>query len=238
MLIVPLILLQIIIFAGLVFFLRKILNRNVISATSHLEEISAEYAKKEEQIRKQLEDAQRQSKEIVADAQRDAKAHQESMITQIEEEKKNILNEANQKAEEIVQQAERTRQALIAEINQRIEESAIQQAAGLLGQALPEHIRKEVHHYWLEELISGTFQQLDRLQIPKDISQARVVSAFSLTPKQRDTLKEQIKQSLGRSIELKEEVDSNIIAGLIVNIGSLVLDGSLRLKIKEAASAK
>ena len=238
MLIVPLILLQILIFAGLVFFLRKILNRNVISATSHLEEMSAEYAKKEEQIRKQLADAQQQSKEIIANAQREVKQQRESMTTQIQGEKEKVLDEAKQKAQEVVGQAERTRQTLIAEINQKIEEKAIQQAAQLLGQALPEHIRKEIHHYWLEELISESFQQLSRLQIPKDVAQARVVSAFSLIPKQRDTLKARIKQSLGHAMEIKEEVDSSIIAGLIVHIGSLVLDGSLKFKIKEVASAR
>ena len=154
MLIFSLILLQVLIFTGLVFSLRKILNRNVISATSHLEEMSAEYAKKEDQIRKQLDDAQRQSKEIIANAQRDAKQQRESIIAQAQVEKQKVLEEVNQKAEEIIQQADRTRQALIAEINQKIEEKAIQQATQLVGQALPEHVREEVHHHWLEELIS------------------------------------------------------------------------------------
>jgi F0F1-type ATP synthase delta subunit len=238
MFIVSLILMQLFIFAGLVFFLRRILNRNVISATTHLEQMSAEYAKKEEGIRKQLDDAQQQAKEIVLDAQRDVRQQQESMVAQMQEERQRILNEASQKAEEIVQQAERTRQALITDINQKIEEKALQQAVELVQQALPEHIRKEIHHNWLEELISSSFQQLDRLRIPEGASQASVVSAFELTPKQRDALKEKIKQRLGRSIDLKEEINPGVIAGLIVNIGSLVLDGSLRFKIKEVASAR
>ncbi|MGD9015189.1 MAG: F0F1 ATP synthase subunit delta [Candidatus Omnitrophota bacterium] len=238
MLIVSLIILQVFIFTGLVFSLRKILNRNVVSATSHLEQMSAEYAKKEEQVRKQLEDAQRQSKEIIADAQRDARQQRESMVNQMQAERDKVLNQANQKAEEIIQQADRTRQNLIADINKQIEEKALQQAVELVGQALPEHICREIHHYWLKEIISSSFEQLDRLHIPKDTQQARVVSAFALTPEQRDALKAKIKEKLGRAMELKEEIDSSVIAGLIVHIGSLVLDGSLRFKIKEAASAR
>jgi len=238
MLIVPLILLQVFIFTGLVFFLRKILNRNVISATAHLEQLSAEYTKKEEQIKKQLEDTQRQCEEIIANAQRDAQQKREGVLNQAQEERDKLLNEAQQKGEEIIKQADRTRQALIAEINQKIEARAFQRAAELVQQALPEQIREEIHHRWLEELISSSFQQLDRLHIPEGVLEARVISAFALTSKQRQDLKAKIKEKLGREITLKEEVDSNVIAGLIVNIGSLVLDGSLRFKIKEVTSAQ
>jgi len=59
MLIFSLIVLQIIIFTALVFFLRNTLNRNVISATSHLEQLSSEYAKKEEEVKKLYDDAKR-----------------------------------------------------------------------------------------------------------------------------------------------------------------------------------
>ena len=238
MLIVSLVLLQVFIFTGLIFFLRKILNNNVISATAHLKQLSSEYAKKEEQIKKQLEETQRQCKETIANAQREAQQKHEGIIDQAQKESDRIINEAQQKGEEIVKQADRTRQALIAEINQKIDEGALERAAELVHQALPEHIREAIHHRWLEELISSSLEQLDRLHIPEGVLEVRVVSAFSLTSKQREALKAKIKEKLGRQLEIKEEVNPDIIAGLVVNIGSLVLEGSLRFKIKEVTSAQ
>lgn len=238
MLIVSFVLLMALLFIGLIFFFRKILNRNVISATTHLERLSAEYAKKEEQIKKQLEETQRQCQEITANAQKDAQQKREDIIKQSHEERERILNEAQQKGEELVEQADRTRQALIAEINQKIEEKALSQAAELLQEALPEHIREEVHHRWLEDLISSSFEQLDRLHIPEGALEAKVISAFALTSEQRAALKEKIKEKLGREIGLTEEIDPRVIAGLIVNIGSLVLDGSLRFKIQEVSRVR
>ena len=44
-----------------------------------------------------------------------------------------------------------------------------------------------------------------------------------------------LEQLLDRRIALKEEVNPEIVAGIIINIGSVVLDGSLRNKIKEQA---
>ncbi|MFH1339470.1 MAG: F0F1 ATP synthase subunit delta [Candidatus Omnitrophota bacterium] len=238
MLIVSFILLMVLLFAGLAFFFYKILNRNVISATGHLEQLAAEYAKKEEEIKKKLNDTQRQCQEIIANAQKDAQKQREEIFAKVQEEKESILNEAHQKGEEIVQQADRTRQALIAEIEQKIEERALGRATELIQQTLPEQIRAEVHRRWLEEIISGSFEQLERLNIPEGDTEAKVISAFELTAKQRESLKAKIKEKLGREIEVKEEVNPGVIAGLVVNIGSLVLDGSLRFKIKEAASAQ
>jgi F0F1-type ATP synthase membrane subunit b/b' len=238
MLIFSLVLLQILIFSSLVFFLRKILNRNVSSATAHLEQLTAEYTKKEDQVKKQLEEAKLKSQEIIANAKREAQEQRVSILTQAQEQRDKILSDAQGKAEEMVQQADRTRQALLAEINQKIEAKALEQAVELVQQALPEHIRKEIHQSWLEEVISGSLEQLDRLHIPKGVTEARVSSAFALSAKQSQDLNAKIKEKLGHKIELKQEVDPAVIAGLVVNIGSLVLDGSLRFKIQEVASAK
>jgi len=238
MLILSVILLQIFIFTGLVFFLRKILNRNVISATKHLEELAAEYVKKEQQIKKQLDDTQRQCQEIITNADKDTQKKREESLAKVKAEKDKILNDAQQKADEVIEQAERARQALIAEIEKKIKDKAINQAAELLKQALPEHIREEIHHRWLDELISGSFQQLDRLHVPEGEPEVKVRSAFALTPKQRDALNAKIKEKLGTQVHFKEEVDASVISGLIIDIGGLVLDGSLRFKIREVASAQ
>ena len=69
------------------------------------------------------------------------------------------------------------------------------------------------------------------------VDQARVVSAFSLEPGQVEALKLKIREKLGRELGLKEELEPDIISGVIVHIGSLVFDGSLKTKIQEIAYA-
>lgn len=46
MLMISLIILQVIIFAALIFALKKILSQNVVSATQHLDEMSQTYKKR------------------------------------------------------------------------------------------------------------------------------------------------------------------------------------------------
>jgi F0F1-type ATP synthase membrane subunit b/b' len=234
-LIVSMIAVIIIIFIVLVSLMHKIFNREVVTATAHLDSLSSEYAKKEEAIKKQFEDAKRQSQEILENAQKDGQKQKEDILKSAEDEKGKIINEAHEKAAELIRQADNARLALLAELNEKIEDTAIVKAAELLQAALPEDIRNDVHLRWVDDLIANSFEQLDRLKIPQGLNEVKVVSAFSLSQKQKTQLAAKLEEKLGYAIKLLEEVDPQIIAGLVVSIGSLFLDGSLKFKIQEVA---
>ncbi len=237
MYLIPLIIVLGLVFTVLVMSLRNILKQNVVSATSHLEQMAAEYAKKEEEIKKQLEEVKRQSQDSIVNAQKDAQKEKERIIKEAQEIKDKLLDQTQKKIDEMIEQADRSRQALISGAEQKIEERSIVLAAELLKQAMPDDMRYQIHEYWLKSLTKSTFAQLDRLHIPENEAEALVVSAFNLSIQQRDDLKEKIKEKIGRELAIKEEVDANIIAGLVVHIGSLVLDGSFKTRIQEVVLA-
>jgi F0F1-type ATP synthase membrane subunit b/b' len=215
--------------------MQKIFKSEVSSATSHLDNLAGEYAQKEEAIKKQYEEAKRQSLEILENAKKDAQQKKEDILKQAQEEKNKILAEAQAKAEEMIQQADNARLALLGELNQKIDEKAVLKAFQLLQAALPENIRTDIHERWVEDLITNSFEQLNRLKVPEGIKEIKVVTAFALSQKQRTALASKIKEKLGYEVTLIEENDPSLIAGLVVSIGSLLLDGSLRFKIQEIA---
>lgn len=226
-----------IIFIGMIVFMRQTFNRSVVSATAHLEQLASEYAKKEDEIKKQFEELKRQSQEILSNAQKDAQAQREQLLKESQEEKTRIINTAQAKSDEMLKQADSSCSTLLKEMHNKIEEKALERAAQLLQFSLSENTRKKIHGFWIDELISAGLQQLERLRIPENISGAEVSSAFSLTDTQRQLLSAKISEKLGRKITLDEKIDPQLIAGLVVNIGSVVFDGSLRFKIQEAARA-
>lgn len=238
MLIVSLVIFQIIIFITLTVVLRKLLGRNVTSATAHLDYLSAEFAKKEKEVKAQYDEAKRQSQEILANALKDAESQRDNIIKDAQKEKERIITESQNKADEIVKQADKTRESLLADINRQIQIKSVQQAVGLLQLSLPENIRIEIHEHWVDNLISNTFEQLSNIHIPEGTAEAKIITAFSLTPKQREALNSKIKEKLGFNLIIKEDIDLGVIAGLVVNIGNLELDGSLRSKILEAGHDK
>ena len=61
---------------------------------------------------------------------------------------------------------------------------------------------------------------------------AEVVSAEKLSSAQVDRLKAELKASVGSDVELTQVVDPSILGGLIVKVGSRMVDNSLRTKLQ------
>lgn len=233
MLIISLIVLQVIIFVVLIQVFRTIMTQNVSKATSHLEALNQEYVRKEEEAQKHLSVAQQQADAIRQQAQEEAARASSEASKRVDEENQVALNQARQQAQDIVQQAERSKEQVLAEINERIEQRAAVKAGEILTQCLPDDLMKGIHERWVKDLLDSGFGQTDRLHIPPDINEIRVVSAFRLTPEQKATLSQKLQGVLGRRVELREEENRSYVAGIVIHAGSIVLDGTFANKIKE-----
>ena len=62
---------------------------------------------------------------------------------------------------------------------------------------------------------------------------ADVTSADELSDNQKNGIKNQLKQTLGEKLSLNFNVDRKIIGGLIVKVGSKMIDSSLATKINK-----
>ena len=62
---------------------------------------------------------------------------------------------------------------------------------------------------------------------------ADVTSADELSDKQKNEIKDQLKSILGEKLSLNFNVDNKILGGLIVKIGSKMIDSSLASKINK-----
>ena len=60
---------------------------------------------------------------------------------------------------------------------------------------------------------------------------AEAVSAHPLTEDQTKTLRSQIETSVGKAVNLETRVEKDLLGGLIVKVGSRMIDSSLRTKL-------
>ena len=60
---------------------------------------------------------------------------------------------------------------------------------------------------------------------------ADVVSAKSLTQGQSDKLAEAIKERVGKEVKINASVDESIIGGIVIKVGSKMIDTSIRSKL-------
>jgi F-type H+-transporting ATPase subunit delta len=66
---------------------------------------------------------------------------------------------------------------------------------------------------------------------------AEVVSAHPLSDDQVDALKTNLRAETGRDINVDLSVDPSILGGLVVKVGSRMVDGSIRTKLNTLAHA-
>jgi len=66
---------------------------------------------------------------------------------------------------------------------------------------------------------------------------AEVTSAFALNDEQISALKETLKASVGKDVTLQSRVDPSILGGLIVKVGSRMIDSSLKTKLQNMKTA-
>ena len=60
---------------------------------------------------------------------------------------------------------------------------------------------------------------------------ADVTSAHALTPDQLAAVRETLKASLGKDVQVHTKVDAGLLGGLVVKIGNRMIDSSLRTKL-------
>ncbi|MEO0944236.1 MAG: F0F1 ATP synthase subunit delta [Pseudomonadota bacterium] len=80
----------------------------------------------------------------------------------------------------------------------------------------------------LPQLLAGLRELIDN---EKGEITAEVQAATSLTDDQKNTLAASLKRSMGKDVKMNITVDDSLIGGLIVKVGSKMIDTSIRSKL-------
>ena len=232
---ISLVLLQLVIFGVLMVFLRVVLTRNIAKATSHINEVSQDYAQKLEDAQKRIQEADKYYDEMLLKAKTEAEKTKMQILKDANESQQMIVNQSRKQSEEIIEKAQKSCETLMEEIDTKITEGSIKKACEIIQEILPGLITKEMHYAWVEELSRHGLEELDRLNISSDIREARITSAYDLLPQQKTALEKKIAAKLGHDIQFKIETDPSLISGINITIGSVSIDGSLKFKVKEVA---
>jgi F0F1-type ATP synthase membrane subunit b/b' len=234
MLFLWLVLLQLAIFAALVLFLRVVLTRNISNATNHLHSLNQDYTQKLEDAKKRQAEADAYYDQAILRAKVDAEKQKVQILKEAHDSQEFTINQTRQQSTAILEQANKARETIVGEMEQRIEAAAIERACELVTEVLPEEIDEAMHRRWVDELSKSGLDQLSRLNIPADVKEVEVVTAYPLTPDQGREVSRRLKELLKKEIKVIEKTDRSLIAGFKLTLGTVAIDGSLKIKITEA----
>ena len=77
-------------------------------------------------------------------------------------------------------------------------------------------------------------QAYDSLAVVEEgVVEVEVVSAAELTPETEKKIAARIQEATGRRVELARRVDPSILGGLVLRIGDIIVDGSVKARIRQ-----
>lgn len=82
--------------------------------------------------------------------------------------------------------------------------------------------------------IARLFEEIKAAE--EGVIEAHIVSAIELSPEQIATLVARLKARFGREVTATQEVDPDLIGGVVIHVGDKVLDASVRGKLNELAA--
>lgn len=233
MIVIQLLFIQILIFGALVAILRYVLKRHVGSASSHIQELTQECTRKLVDAKKRMDEANDYYNSTVAHSKEEGEHVKQQLVQEGQKDKENLLQQGRKQGEETTHRAQIAAENLVNEQEKRIDARAAEKTLEIIQQLLPGKMSEETHSHWVGELIQSGLDGLKRLNIPEDVPEVQVFSAFPLKPEERNLLRDRLSEMVGKTIHLEEEVNPQLILGLRFTMGRLVIDGTLQFKIHE-----
>lgn len=234
MLIWQLILIQVVTFAGLIFVLRMLFYQQLNSAMKRLKALHEEEQIKEAQLREELERAKQERASEVEKGRLEAKTLIETARKEAESYRLKFEEQAKHQAENILNHGKEELDKLKGKLLSEIEDRALNLCIQMIKYAFTESGRVSLQHQLINELIQE-ITNIEKDKFTVKTNKVKVTSCFALSDKEKEDLRHMLCGKIGSDIILQEELSPELIAGLVIQIDVLVMDGSLLSKLKKIA---
>ncbi len=231
-----LILLQVVTFVVILLVMRFLFGSQLKIALNKLEVLHQDSLEKEEILNNELERAKKQS---------------EAELSRAKEEAKLIVDTARRNAEKIASESEDRAQAEVkklladaadkakrteAEIVAGAEDKALKLSQELIRYTLSQSDQKTLQAQLVDEFIQD-LEKVDKEKLVFPGKLAEISSAVALTAQQKEALIKALSSKTAKTISLEEKIDDTLVGGVVVKLGGLVIDASLKNKLKKALDA-
>ena len=219
---------------SLFFVLRLVFSRQADMAINRLKKLHQENLDREAELRREYESAQEEHRKEVERGRQEALKIKEAAMEDVNRMKQDITSQAREEAAGIITSGKKEAELYQQKARQELEKKAIELSLELVKSTFSGEAVESLHRRFVDEIV-GLIDKLDdpRLRIQSD--EVKISAAFTIEEKQKAALLECLNRKTGRSLRFEIKIDEDIIAGLIINLGELILDASLKNRLKRAA---
>lgn len=232
--VVPIAVAHAVVLAVLIVITRQLLLGDTKRAVNRINEVEAEVRKKEESIRREIDEHEKDFARRKADSETELLRHKEHSEQEVATLKEQMVGDAKKESTKIIEQARKNEAKFRGQIAQEMEEKAVEYGAEVFKLVFSERMGEQLHRQFMDELLDA-LSEIEEANITVDGDDAEFVSSFSFDDDQKTRFQNLLKDKFGLDIEVREKVDSSLLAGMVFKLGSLEIDGSLRNRYREAA---
>lgn len=234
MLILGFVVIQSVIFLIVFLVLRRMMIHSTTSAVNRLKLTDEENTKRLEEIKKKIEESETEHQRRGAELTQELERQREEAKKQSGEEKNKLLEKAREEGGRILEAAKTRAEKVNQEIEKEVQDRSVDLALKIVVKALSKTMKGALHEGLVEELLHEV-EGMEMGHVPDETREVEIIQSHSLSPDRKKKIKEILEKKLGREVELKETFKQDMVGGLSLNLGSLVLDGSLENVLKDVA---
>jgi F0F1-type ATP synthase delta subunit len=226
---------QVVMFAVMVLVLKRILLSDTMNAVSRLREVESEVTKKEESVRRRIEEHEKEFQRKSAEAREALTRDRDTSERELAKIKDAMLGDAKRESDRIIGEAQINKDKLRREIFDEMMTTAIDFSAQVFDLVFSEKTGSALNRQFVDELIEA-MEGLDESTVTIEAGEGEVIASHPLETAQRKRMEDVLTRKFGRDFKIAEKVDPKLLAGLIIRLGGLEIDGSLLSRFHEAAA--
>ncbi len=215
--------------------IRRMLLGDANRAIARVRDVEAEVRKKEEAIRREIEEHEKEFARKKAEAEEALQRQKEEGQKELAKARDQVLADARKEADKILDQARKNEERYRKQLAQEMEEKMVDHAVQLFGMVFSEKMDAALNEKFIDELLDA-LAEVDSSNITVDARGAQFTSSHPLSVGQKERLQKLLAEKFNAQVTIDETVQQDLIAGLVLKLGGLEIDGSLRNRLQEAAA--
>ena len=232
-----LIIIQITTFLLIVFVLRKLLYTETAKEVKRLKILRDENTRKQGELQQKIDASEKAYGEKIAAAEEEIRGLRRKAEDEVSQEKKKIIGKAKNESEDILKAAFNAKEKIREEAFFHMEKKAPLLASKIFKEILSSEVKKAIHKELVKRVIEE-IKQIEKSKFKVKTKMGEIISAYSLEKNEKSQLVSLIFEKIGHKVEFNEKEDKGLTAGVVINLGTLVIDGSLENRLKQVENRK
>jgi len=227
---------QIVTFGALVYVLRRFMYTEASKELKRLRRLNEEGARRVEELAKKIREAEEEYQRKLSQAEEEARKIKIKAKEEAEKAKEEILERARKESDQVVKAAFNAKERIRKEIASQMREEAFVLAARIFKESLSLKIKEFFHQELIRELVRK-IKKMDKSKFDIKIERVELFSALPFKKGEEEIILLCLFQKLGYKVPFEKKEDSNLIAGIVVKLGTFVIDASLNNRLKRIGEA-